>query len=252
VDFEIAVDIFTTSGRIHGVLGKLSVLTNASLGNIKAYTPANIRMKTSLFEAMDAFHKMTLLDIDTSCIPSNRRGIVIEGSAPDVTRREIVGDKMDLSLLNDVRPSRDQEDFTARIEPDWDSDLQCCLLAFRHRGRLVYRACPSEIELAMGAAKHVGEGSAPDEISFLYERAVTYRARAFTPLPIERLHGGTIVVPRENDTSGVFITANLPKARACVLAMYREGLDQREDLIAYVDDDDDLATVIERTRYVVL
>ncbi|CAN9183208.1 unnamed protein product [Alternaria alternata] len=46
-----------------------------------------------------------------------------------------------------------EEDFTLHVEPDWENDSQTCLVVYRHKGRVVARVDPRQIDLAL--ARHI-------------------------------------------------------------------------------------------------
>ena len=118
---EDQLDIVSPTTSI-GMIGKLSLLDSSVLGG-----PC----------AVDEIGQFVLLDIDTSAIPSNARGLVSAGKATNVqsTTPSQTSPVFDIerNLLTKT------EDFTSHIEPDWEHDVQACLVVYRYKGRIIHK-----------------------------------------------------------------------------------------------------------------
>jgi hypothetical protein len=194
------------------VVAKLSLLTRATLGAV-----------TGFEEAV----KFSLLDIDTAGIPCNAKGIVVEGSrlpleAIGVDRNGKMLDQFSNSDLKDG-----DTDFTSHIVPDWNHDVQACLVAFRHEGRLVHSLPPSLIEKALErvwlrSLQFRSSGEAlPDDVDGMQVKNID----RMTSISISRHHGGRIFRAGEEDTALLIPSLSMPKARACILGMYQNFID---------------------------
>jgi hypothetical protein len=202
-----------------GVVAKLSLLTQATLGTV-----------TGFEEAV----KFSLLDIDTAGIPCNAKGIVVEGSrlpfeAISVDRN---GKKLDQFSDSDLKDG--DTDFTSHIVPDWDHDVQACLVTFRHEGRLVHSLPPSLIEKALervwlrSLQFHSSGEALPDNVDGVQVKNID----RVTSISISRHHGRRIFRAGEEDTALLIPSLKMPKARACILGMYQnfvEGTRQTEE-----------------------
>jgi hypothetical protein len=111
-----------------GVLAKLVLLCPGLIGNV---------------DSLESLAKIHLMDIDPTSIPSNAHGLAQPG------KQEQCSPGPPSSQLSDFQATLGKVvDFTSHIEPSWGFDPNLCLLAYRHKGRLVFRASPSNIELA--------------------------------------------------------------------------------------------------------
>ncbi|CAN9322981.1 unnamed protein product [Alternaria alternata] len=110
------------------------------------------------------FGQFILLDIDASAIPSSDNGIVLSGEMkatqflkPDevLDRSNTILPKMlrDVQVETLMKADVGEEDFTLHVEPDWENDSQTCLVVYRHKGRVVARVDPRQIDLAL--ARHI-------------------------------------------------------------------------------------------------
>ena len=190
-----------------GVMGKISLLTYACIGKIASPDDAS---------------KFCLLDVDTSCIPSNSRGVVAEGHASSIRITPLDDELRGMPELQDVALADGDEDFTSRIEPDWENDMQTVVVVFRHRGRLVSRVPPSLIEKA---PRLICVKGIPGLGTDLYEQL--YRAPSretkmthLLTLGLGFYHDGRIYVPQDENVALLVPVKGLPKARACILAMH--------------------------------
>jgi hypothetical protein len=201
-----------------GVVAKLTVVTLATLGDVASTYDCG---------------KFALLDVDTSCIPCNKRGIVGMGWVASLspTRWEKGNTQLDNLAQIDLKSSG--EDFTTHIEPDWNNDPQCVLLAFRHRGRLVCRltqdviegsfesgwlAFPQQCDRGFSAHTESDTGGHDDDNTL---------GTHFTNLavvPLEHFHGNRLPLPEDENTALVIPTMHLPRARACILGNYNLAL----------------------------
>ncbi|KAF2182436.1 hypothetical protein K469DRAFT_690893 [Zopfia rhizophila CBS 207.26] len=103
----------------------------------------------------DNFGKFSLLDVDASCIPSSTCGIVIPGqpksatkSTPEILRIAPYSTAFDQVHILGLQKET-IKDFTIHIEPDWDYDSQTCLVVYRHKGRMVHKVNPRQIDLVL-------------------------------------------------------------------------------------------------------
>ena len=118
-----------------GVIGKLSLVNSSLLG--AATTPRDI----------GRFH---LMDIDATCLPASAGGIV--QAAPTRPLTSSFAQSSLRMCFDDAQPYLTEMDFTTHIEPDWERDAQTCFLVYRHRGRVVHRFNPRQIEIMLWRA----------------------------------------------------------------------------------------------------
>jgi hypothetical protein len=115
---------------IVGVISKLVVLNASLLGD------ADTVRRVGMF---------VLLDIDPTSIPSNARGLLsCAKQAPCIPQTAWSADTTTFPDLN----GRDV-DFTSQIEPAWVFDPNACLVTYRHKGRLVHKVNPIQIEASI-------------------------------------------------------------------------------------------------------
>ena len=119
---------------VTGVIGKLSILTASLLGNVDNWQKAG---------------KYFLLDIDPSCIPCSTRGIVASSRQRDGIMVIHQPEDSRLGRIELIGPHKNESDFTSHIEPDWEFDIQTCIIVFRYLGRYVRRISPIDLELAV-------------------------------------------------------------------------------------------------------
>lgn len=114
-----------------GFLGKISLLKPVLFGD--ADTPEKLS-------------KLILLDVDTSAIPRNGQGIIKTAKSHSVKSLFTENDvnSLDLDALTSSDP-----DFTSNIEPAWGYDVNLVLLAYRYKGRLIFKVDPLETEVAI-------------------------------------------------------------------------------------------------------
>lgn len=127
-----------------GVIGKLSLLTASLLGDA---------------DSCEKTGKFFLVDVDPTCIPSTARGIVV--STPQWYGLKFVNDSkstMDTQKIKEVNLCGSGIVLTSHIEPDWDHDVQTCIVAFRYQGRLVRRISPTDCEYASLEDSPVSKG----------------------------------------------------------------------------------------------
>ena len=198
-----------------GVLGKLDVLTGSVMGG--ADTP-------------DRVEKFWLLDIDPTCIPSDSRGIVNCGRQKNCLRK--TPESCQPTSINLAEKNTPDEDFTSHIEPDWEHDVQKVLVAYRHHGRIVHRLSPVDNDILV-----INSWISPIESSQGEESTDTLQL-AFRA-GLKEFYGGNII--RNGDLTStqvraslqsiqptsdlhtplVILTGSAPKARACIVGMYR-------------------------------
>jgi hypothetical protein len=68
-----------------------------------------------------------------------------------------------VKMENLVKSNTGERDFTIHIEPDWNNDLQTCLVVYRHKGRVIARVNPRQIDLAL--ARYISNKAVDDEAS---------------------------------------------------------------------------------------
>jgi hypothetical protein len=142
-----------------GVIGKLTVVTPGLLGD--ADNPERIR-------------KFILLDIDSTCIPSNSAGLIVAAGrlAPEHLQVRLASATSAISAedIPQLISSDQVSDFTSHIEPAWDYDPTLCRVVYRHQGRLVSKTNPLMCEAqnlrnsAVCSIFHYG----PDQWTFLW------------------------------------------------------------------------------------
>ncbi|KAL8754099.1 MAG: hypothetical protein Q9184_005221 [Pyrenodesmia sp. 2 TL-2023] len=216
-----------------GILGKLPVLYTSLVG----CRPGNFGM-------------FSLLDIDPSCIPSGTNGVVSPGNAGNAikcTQNDSITDatRLGLTLLEDVGVAKLQgssmNDFTIHIEPDLDYDSQTCLITYRHRGRIVHRLNPRQVDLVL-AGPIFNEGQDPDLAPERSDNSPPYLKPTSCRLTsLSAFEGGKSVEPEERlvettaDCSGYIFDPVITNVSGAVNAMvclacifqgwkYREGL----------------------------
>ncbi|CAI6341297.1 unnamed protein product [Periconia digitata] len=196
------------------------------------------------------FGHFSLMDIDSSCIPSSDNGIVLPGHAKvarflkshEVSNHDamILPQAIeDVSIEELIDNQAEEEDLTLHIEPDWNNDSQTCLVVYRHKGRVVTRASPQQIDLAM--ARHFYDKDA--------ERTIPEQTADNSPpykpplncgiLNLVCLQGGNPIEPEEQlvDTVDhapayaynplVLSTAGMINALLCIACLYEGWETQR-------------------------
>ncbi|KAF1353132.1 hypothetical protein BDV97DRAFT_366781 [Delphinella strobiligena] len=205
-----------------GILGKLPVVYSSMLGG-----------------SPDKFGMFSLLDIDSSCIPSSLSGIVLPGhpgmplrNDPRSTEIGMVKDFKMQSLL----PTTDA-DLTVHIEPDWGYDAQTCVVVYRFHGRAVHRLDPRQVDIVLACQRLTNAQAVPT----VRDPSPDATAGADPPyhisdqycmVPFSEFFGGAVVYPVERlaDTAqeppGYVFTPlmlnsiGLPHALVCLLCMY--------------------------------
>jgi hypothetical protein len=198
------------------------------------------------------FGKFSLLDIDASAIPSSDNGIVVPGDAkatqflksPEVVNRSTaILPKMlrDVHIETLIKPNAREEDFTLHIEPDWNNDSQTCLVVYRHKGRVITRANPRQIDLAL--AHHIFDKEAEEVVAECDDNSPPYQ----TPVDCEIIRlsafqGGRPVEPEEQlieiaeHVPGyvfkplILQTAGMINAFLCISCLY-EGWETKSRLV---------------------
>lgn len=79
-------------------------------------------------------------------MPRNQKGLIIAGKQP----KSAILTNLDYELPSstDLRSTQDPG-YTSHIEPDWDYDVNHTLVVYRHKGRIVHKISPAEIEAAV-------------------------------------------------------------------------------------------------------
>jgi hypothetical protein len=218
-----------------GILGKIPVLYSSLVrGN-----PGN-------------FGKFSLLDIDPSCIPSNTSGVVFPGNAKATPFHTPQGlpnsgavfqpkpvDEIQIQEL--IQQGRADDDFTIHIEPDWNYDSQTCLVTYRHKGRVVHRLNPRQIDLVLArymfdescATKSNIEDASQASSSSNESQAPPYKIpTSCNMISLSGFEGGMAVAPEEQlaevaeySPGYVFTpilvnTSGVTNAFVCLVCMY--------------------------------
>ncbi|KAL8673942.1 MAG: hypothetical protein Q9168_001637 [Polycauliona sp. 1 TL-2023] len=236
-----------------GILGKLPILYTSLVAG-----------------GPHSFGKFSLLDIDPSCIPSGTSGVVYPGHAGNAPKRTPDAYMMDPTgfqevILRDLRIAQLREecvdDFTIHIEPDWDYDSQTCLVTYRHRGRLVQRLNPRQIDLVLGGQTFTDRE--PDPVPENVDNSPPYLVPTMCTLAcLNAYEGGFSVEPEERlvettaDCSGYTfnpIITNVSKAMnamVCISSTY-EGWTNRKGL-SIVSSQAELDTALNQHSKVIL
>ncbi|MCJ1226465.1 hypothetical protein MMC12_003117 [Toensbergia leucococca] len=218
----------TIDHKTIGYLGKLSVLNASLLG--AAATPEMVG-------------KFCVLDIDVSCIPCNASGIVRSGTqSPCTTLKPSSSPPSPLADVVDEMPKMcgDVVDLTSHIEPDWNHDMQACLVTYRHGGRLVHRVSPTIAEVAVlqssvaawqerqlqffaiASEKDDLEGNQDktikiDQVNDVFE----HETSMVHVVGLDQFYGGFVLQSEEAQSWPIVVpTTGLYKAKTCLTAMY--------------------------------
>jgi len=243
-----------------GILSKISVLPRVMLGS-------QLERKHSA--------QLCLLDCDTSFIPCNTSGCVQEGLKSFLLLSDVdaesesnfKGEELIRRLHSD-----NAIDFTPHIEPDWDNDVQCSMLVYRHQGRIVYSLPFSSVlavltrdeslhqcPIVFDQAQRVSE---PKTTRHLLEHSKNWATWADAELPSlippatsmvlaspRDFHGSALLWNRVCDGSAIVVASliGMPNAVICVLAMYLQrsqylGL---EDVVTIVSHPDEFVEAIQ-------
>ena len=119
---------------VMGFHGKITILPASLLGHTDTW---------------DAVAKIHLLDFDSTAIPSNARGMILNSQPFTNSERCYVPSEEKLQEIKNISPNSMDEDLSSHIEPDWDNDVQACHITYRYKGRVVRRFSPTQIEQAM-------------------------------------------------------------------------------------------------------
>jgi hypothetical protein len=224
----------TSATSTIGILSKISVLPRIMLGS-------NLERRHAA--------QLCLLDCDTSFIPCNTSGWVQEGMSSHLILDDVdseSGSNLSGGELLRRLWSDNTSDFTPHLEPDWDNDVQCSMLVYRHRGRIVYSMPFSSIlhALAQDRRTHHSPTSAdrnqpePEALRRLIgqqsnmwaswiDTAFPSQAPSNTAMVLaspQDFHGGTILWNRARDGSAVVFASliGMPNAVLCIMAMYAQ------------------------------
>lgn len=212
------IAVSSHASQVTGVCATLSAISKAGLGSAGDTEECG---------------RYSLLDVDTSCIPCNSRGIVIDGTTqPTAGHRIVKGESKPLEL-DDSNFTQAREDFTAHIEPDWDNDLQSSLVAFRNRGRLVFRSCASNIAKSIEALDRRPElpkRTTRTETGHLVWDQRSAQTMAVVPIDQYNVGYANPLLIEGDDVAMIVTTVNQPVARACILAMYELGSQEQDDI----------------------
>lgn len=198
------------------------------------------------------FGKFSLLDIDASAIPSSDNGIVVPGDAK-ATRflksTEVLNRSTTISpeMLQDVhvetliKANIGEADFTLHIEPDWQNDSQTCLVVYRHKGRVVTRANPRQIDLAL--ARHMFDKEAQEVVAEFDDNSPPYIPPTECEIiQLSAFQGGRPVEPEDqlseiaDHAPGymfkplILQTAGMINAFLCISCLY-EGWERKSRLV---------------------
>lgn len=173
-----------------GIIGKIPVLYSSLVRG----RPGN-------------FGKFSLLDIDASAIPSSDNGIVVPGdskatqflkSTELLNRSATILPKMlqDVHVETLVKDNMVEADFTLHIEPDWQNDSQTCLVVYRHKGRVITRANPRQIDLVL--ARHLFDKETEEVVAGCDDNSPPYiNPTECEILQLSAFQGGRPVEPED-------------------------------------------------------
>ena len=239
-----------------GIIGKLSLVESTLLG--------------ATADPED-FGKLFLLDVDPASIPCSAAGVIYPGNSIPVRFKAPKSDLLeDISnlCLEEVEAEA-TEDFTTHIEPDWDYDTQTCLVAYRHRGRIVHRLDPWLISVSLWNKYYELNMRDKDgkRIAAVMEFDQRFRKRLPSTrvhrISLEDFHGGFAPFPEERlaqapeDASAdipiepVFIDTNgRPNARTCITAMYDNKYDGEH--VRVVSSRAEVAEAVKQSKKVIV
>jgi hypothetical protein len=246
-----------------GILSKISVIPRIMLG--------------SRLERQHA-GQLCLLDCDTSFIPCNTSGCVQDGLRSFLLVTDVDADT-ESNLNGEELLSRlhadNTADFTPHIEPDWDNDVQCSMMVYRHQGRIVYSMPFSSILAAltrdndqhesMTALARSQRVQGHERTHCLQEKADIWATWANVKLPgipppntsmvltsPQDFHGSKILWNQACDGSAIVVASliGMPNAVLCVLAMYSQRTEYLwfKDVIAVVSHPDDFVKALEAEK----
>jgi len=194
-----------------GVIGKLILVTSTLLSS-----PSN---NTEL-------GKMHLLDIDSTAIPSNARGIITPGVATPITFNK---SDWTIQSLDNIKDSGRGpiEDFTLHLEPDWERDVQTCLLNHRYKGRLVTKIDALQKLEAMHhlfVETGIPEGQKNSYEVLQPETRSSEHWLNVVEIGLEDFHNSSVHYGRmtgsETYNGSILFARKCPHARACITTMY--------------------------------
>ena len=206
-----------------GIVSKLTLLDSTLMGDTD--TPEKIC-------------RFCLIDVDGSCFPANAAGIVNTTGSEQPDRVETRIELVDIEDVASIKKTHQRIDFTSMVEPDWATDPQSCVVAFRYNGRIVSRVSPEHIFHGVLNGSPVSGPIYPEHDSNSvyrhYERPERESSQALQPsslayrLDIGAFEGETVPIlqfpaggPALGDYPLVCVpTSRLVKARACVAAVY--------------------------------
>jgi hypothetical protein len=105
-----------------------------------------------------------------------------------------------------TQQGRANDDFTIHIEPDWNYDSQTCLVTYRHKGRVVHRLNPRQIDLVLArymfdesrATKPNIEDASQVSSSSNESQAPPYKIpTSYNMISLNGFEGGMAVEPEE-------------------------------------------------------
>ena len=240
-----------------GIIGKLSLISSALLG---------------VSEKSDQLGRFSLLDIDPSSIPCSAIGIIAPGVPTAVREHESnKGLFANIETVTWAEPhSVDFEDFTTHIEPDWGYDVQTCLIAYRHRGRIVHRFDPQQIEVDIWCRMRQSDPNQYPTADIMpvfsrqnasVEHLSRYKvATEICHIVFEDFHGGLVALPSNTmaeDVETVTIipkvieTRGCPNARVCISAMYMVP-STKESPVHLVSSLEDITQAVKELKRVII
>jgi hypothetical protein len=218
------------------------------------------------------FGKFSLLDIDASAIPSSDNGIVMPGDAKAarflkstevLNRSTAILPQMlqDVQVETLIKANVGEEDFTLHIEPDWYNDSQTCIVVYRHKGRVITRANPRQIDLAL--ARHNFDKEGEEVVATCDDNSPPYKPPTDCEIvQLSAFQGGRPVEPEDqlieiaDHVPGyvfkpvVLQTAGLINAFLCISCLY-EGW-ERKSRLAVISTQDDFDAAVSRFAKVVV
>lgn len=233
-----------------GIHGKLTTLYASALGG-----------------GWKSFGKFSVLEIDPTCIPSSSSGIIMPGNVEKPTIRQPTS--TDFRSVQDLRISEinphETKDLTVHLEPDWEHDVQLCVLTYRHGGRVLHRLNPRQVDvvLAMLADQEYGDETDDDDHKQSADGMPLSSPKELCFVPLHEFHGSMKVLPDNkltemNDIDPVYeyrpVVVNsdgLENITICLSILYM-GWKGTKD-IKFIESQEDLQGALDsRSRVLIL
>lgn len=221
-----------------GVKGKLTLVDAALLGDADHWSRVR---------------DFVLLDVDDTVFPSNTVGVINCGRQ-NINMGNLTQLQRPLNYvpLEEIVLAKGTLDFTSLVEPQWDEDMNACMLTYRRAGRLVHTIHPDivyhavlgasqlspEVECHSEMVRFVTETLAIEGMNILDEKdenqcQIESRVSpvqsdsspwdSVAQLSIEYFDGGKIPVMWQSQDSSThrlcIATNNLRKVRSCLVSV---------------------------------